>query len=48
MKTVITIARTDGELQELYRIILDRDDGGALAFLDEHLKKKVHQALEGR
>ncbi|GAB4516444.1 MAG: hypothetical protein Kow0047_28370 [Anaerolineae bacterium] len=47
MKKALTIVLTDEELLELYRIILDRDAEGALAFLDQHLKKPARQALEG-
>ncbi len=47
MKKGLTIVLTDEELLDLCRIILDRDAEGALAFLDRHLRKPAHQALEG-
>lgn len=47
MKKSITISLTDKELQDLYRVLIDRDAEEALRFLDRHLRKKVHQALEG-
>ena len=47
MKKSIVLALTDEELQDLYRVLIDRDAGEALHFLDQHLRKKVHQALEG-
>ena len=47
MKKSIVLALTDQELQDLYRVLIDRDTEGALRFLDEHVRKKVHQALEG-
>jgi len=47
VKRALTIALTDEELQDLYRVILDRDRDGALAFLDEHLRKEILRALEG-
>lgn len=47
MKKSIVLALTDEELQDLYRVLIDRDAGEALRFLDQHLRKKVHQALEG-
>lgn len=47
MKKALTLILSDAELLELQRILLDRDEGGALAFLDEHLKKQVAKALEG-
>jgi len=34
-------------LLDLCRVIMDRDEAGALEFLDRHLRKKVNQALEG-
>ncbi|MBC7236177.1 MAG: hypothetical protein H5T69_10060 [Chloroflexi bacterium] len=47
MKKCLTITLSDEELQELYRVILDRDKAGALAFIDTHLKKQVHRLMEG-
>jgi len=47
MKEALVIPLSDEELLDLYRILIDRDETGALAFLDRHLKKKVNQALEG-
>lgn len=47
MKKALTLILSDDELLELYRIVLDRDEAAALAFLDEHLKKQIAQALEG-
>ncbi len=47
MKKALTLILSDDELLDLYRIILDRDEPAALAFLDEHLKKQVARALEG-
>ena len=46
MKKALVVALSDEELLNLCRVIIDRDDAGALAFLDRHLKKKVTQALE--
>ena len=47
MKKSVVLSLTDEELQDLYRVLIDRDAEGALRFLDQHLRKKVHQALEG-
>jgi hypothetical protein len=47
MKKALTLILSDEELLELQRILLDRDEAGALAFLDSHLKKQVAKALEG-
>lgn len=47
MKKALTIVLSDVELQELYRVILDRDEKGALTFLDRHLRGQVIRALEG-
>lgn len=47
MKKSIVLSLTDEELQDLYRVLIDRDAEEALRFLDQHLRRKVHQALEG-
>jgi len=47
MKKVLGIALTDRELQELCRILLDKDQEGALVFLEEHLRKPADEALQG-
>ena len=47
MKKSIVLALTDKELQDLYRVLIDHDAEGALHFLDQHLRQKVHQVLEG-
>ncbi len=35
------------EAIRLCRILLDRDEGEALAFLEEHAHKRLHDFLEG-
>lgn len=45
MKKSIILPLTDEELIELQRILLDSDTGGALAFLKNHLEKKVSAAI---
>ncbi|MFQ5874972.1 MAG: hypothetical protein ACE5JL_14420 [Dehalococcoidia bacterium] len=47
MKKVLVVPLSDEDLLDLCRIILDRDEGGALQFLEKHLKKKVDEAVEG-
>lgn len=47
MKKALVISLSLEELQDLYRIMLDRDEPAAWAFLDQHLKEPVRQALEG-
>ena len=47
MKKAIALALTDKELQELYRILIDRDKDAALEFLQMHARKPLRQALEG-
>lgn len=47
MQKSLVIVLSDRELLDLYRVIIDRDGDGALAFLDQHVRKRVHQALEG-
>jgi len=45
MKKSIILPLTDEELIELQRILLDSDTDGALAFLKNHLEKKVSAAI---
>jgi len=47
MKKVLVVPLDDEQLLELCRILLDRDERGALQFLDEHLKKPADEALTG-
>ncbi len=47
MKKALVIPVTEKELQELYRILLDRDRDAALEFLDTHARAPLHQAMEG-
>lgn len=47
VKKVLVTPLTDKELQELYRILIDRDTDAALEFLDTHLRAPLHKALEG-
>jgi hypothetical protein len=47
MKKALVVPLSDEELLELCRIILDEDEKGALRFAAGHLKRPVHQALEG-
>jgi hypothetical protein len=47
MKKALVIPLTEKELQEVYRILLDRDKDAAWGFLNEHAREPLHQALEG-
>lgn len=47
MKKALVVCLTDEEVQELYRILLDGDSEAALAFLREHLRAPLAQAMEG-
>lgn len=47
MKKALVVCLTDEEVQELYRILLDGDSEAALAFLREHLRAPLAQAIEG-
>ena len=47
MKKALSILLDDEELLELCRILIDEDAEAALAFIGQHLKKPVRQALEG-
>ncbi|MEW5719640.1 MAG: hypothetical protein AB1817_13500 [Chloroflexota bacterium] len=48
MKKALVISVTEKELQELYRILLDRDKDGALEFLDTYARAPLHQAMLAR
>ena len=47
MKKGLTLILEDAELVELCRILLDRDADAALAFLQQHLKGKPRDLLDG-
>ena len=47
MKKGLTLILEDAELVELCRILLDRDADAALSFLQEHLKGRARDLLEG-
>jgi hypothetical protein len=47
MKNALVLPLCDQELLDLHRILIDQDAEGALAFLTQHLRNKVLQALEG-
>jgi hypothetical protein len=47
MKKGINLILEDVELVELCRILMDRDADAALAFLQQHLKGKARDLLEG-
>ena len=47
MARALVVPLTEEELQELTRVLLDRDEAGALDFLRRHLKPALHQAQDG-
>ena len=47
MKTGLKLILEDTDLIELCRILMDRDADAALAFLQQHLKGKARDLLEG-
>ncbi len=47
MKRGLVVTLTDDELLDWWRILLDRDEPGALAFLDQHLKRSAKAAMQG-
>jgi hypothetical protein len=47
-KKLLTIPLEDEDIIELYRIMLDGDPDGALAFSQTHVKSKVRDLLEGK
>lgn len=47
MRKALVIPVTEKELQELYRILLDRDKDAALEFLDVYARAPLRRAMEG-
>ncbi len=47
MLKAMTVVLNETELHELYRILLDEDASGALAFLRTHFRDKIRAAMEG-
>ncbi len=47
MKKALVIPLTEKELQEIYRILIDRDQNGALEFLNRHARAPLQKAMEG-
>ena len=47
MNRRFVVSVTEAEAVRLYRILLDRDREDALAFLEEHARKRLHDFFEG-
>ncbi len=47
MKKALVIPLDAKELQELYRILIDRDKDGALEFLNLYARPAMNKAMEG-
>lgn len=47
MERKLVISVPEAEAIRLYHILLDRDPEAALAFLEEHARKPLHDFLEG-
>lgn len=47
MLKAVTIVLDEPEIQELYRILLDGDQAGALEFLNAHFRSKLRELMEG-
>ena len=47
MKKGLVIPLTEQELQELYRILIDRDECGALEFLSQYARPAMNKIMEG-
>lgn len=47
MKKSLSIVLDDQAVIELMRILMDDDAEGALAFLQQHIKGKARELLEG-
>jgi hypothetical protein len=47
MKKMLSVALEDEDVLELCRILWDKDESGALHFMEEHVKGKAVELLEG-
>lgn len=47
MKKALVIPLSEQELQEVYRILIDRDNDAALEFFVAHARAPLHRDLEG-
>ena len=47
MKKAVNLVLEDADIIELMRILMDEDTEAALAFLKQHVKGKLREALEG-
>jgi len=47
MKKTLVIPLKEEELQEVVRILLDRDEKAALEFMQRHVKPAAHNILDG-
>jgi len=47
MKKTLVIPLTENELQEVYRVLIDRDKDAAMEFLDAHVRAPLRKAMEG-
>ncbi len=47
MKKALVIPLTDKELQEVYRILIDRDQVGAWEFLNAQVRAPLLKAMTG-
>ncbi|MCL5952473.1 MAG: hypothetical protein M1132_12270 [Chloroflexi bacterium] len=47
MKKALVIPLTDKELQEVYCILIDHDEDGALPFLNDHARAPLLKAMAG-
>jgi len=46
-KITLSLILNEEEMQELYGIIVDRDQAGALTYLERHLYARLRRAMEG-
>lgn len=47
MSRYFVVSVPEAEAVRLYRILLDKDESEALAFLEEHAHKRLHDFFEG-
>jgi hypothetical protein len=47
MRKAIVVPLDEREVQELQRILLDRDEKAALEFMEKYIKPAAHKSLDG-
>ena len=47
MKKVLSLPLSEAEMQELWRVVVDRDEAAGMDFLTQHVRPRLVEAMEG-